>query len=77
MTGKLDPKPNCSNVTKKTWEDLNNILQANFSCNIPERYHQATINVNDYDISENELIEELSSKGFTFEKYQDGTFLIK
>lgn len=67
----LDPKPNCSDTTKQTWEDLNDLLQVRFSCNKPQRYRYATININDYDIPEDELLEELSNKGFTFEKSGD------
>lgn len=67
----LDPKPNCSDTTKRTWEDLNYLLQVNFSCSKPQSCRYAVININDYDIPEDELLEELSNKGFTFEKSGD------
>lgn len=67
----LDPKPNCSGTFKETWEDLNNLLQVNLSCDKPQRYRYAVININDYDIPEHELLKELSNKGFTFEKSGD------
>ena len=53
----LDPKPNCSDTTKRTWEDLNNLLQVNFSCSKPQSCRCAVININDYDIPEDELLE--------------------
>lgn len=67
----LDPKPNCSDTTKRTWEDLNNHLKAMFSCSQLPRNRHTMININDYDIPEDELLKELSDKGFTFEKSGD------
>lgn len=67
----LDPKPNCSGTAKQTWEDLNDLLQVCFSCSQPQRHRNTIIYLSDYDIPECELLDELSNKGFTFEKSGD------
>lgn len=68
---KLSPKPNCEKGIKNSWEHLNSLLEFKFSCTQLDRHRNATIYLSDYDIPEDELLEELSNKGFTFEKSGD------
>lgn len=57
---KLSPKPSHKKLSKG-WEDLNDLLLANF-----ENFNaqSATISLEDYAISKDEIISEATSKGY-------------
>lgn len=72
---KLDPKPTTCNPLK-TWDDLNNLLQAGFrSCKIGSQ-PSATFDLNEYDIDEAELKSELELAGYKIERIYGSYYTI-
>lgn len=63
---KLDPKPTTCNPLK-TWDDLNNLLQAGFRACKKGSQPSATFDLNEYDIDEAELKSELELAGYKIE----------
>ncbi len=60
----LDPRPeNYNALPKRTWKDLNNSLQFYFKKGHHDKPY-FIMNVNDYEMSKEEIIKEAESKGY-------------
>lgn len=72
---KLDPKPTTCDPLK-TWDDLNDLLQANFRVCKKGSQPSATFDLNSYDIDEAELKTELESAGYKIASIKDTYYTI-
>lgn len=73
--GKLDPKPTTCNPLK-TWDDLNDLLQAGFRACKKGAQPSATFDLNEYDIDEAELKSELEIAGYKIERINGSYYTI-
>lgn len=66
----LNPKP-----TKKkpllTWKDLDELLQSNFELSKKNTDPSATVNLDEYDLTFEEVKKEAESKGYKVQKLQN------
>lgn len=69
---KLDPKPTTCDPLK-TWDDLNDLLQAGFRACKKGSQPSAVFDLNEYDIDEAELKSELELAGYKIESI-DGSY---
>lgn len=72
---KLTQKPTTCNPLK-TWDDLNNLLQACFKSCKKGSQPSATFDLNEYDIDEAELKSELALSGYKIDKIQGSYYTI-
>lgn len=73
--GKLDPKPTTCNPLK-TWDDLNDLLQAGFRACKKGEQPSATFDLNAYDIDEAELKSELEQAGYKIDSIHGSYYTI-
>lgn len=66
--GKLSPKPS-RKTSFKTWKDLDEILQSNFG---PFNAKSATISLDEYTMSKEEIIVQASKQGYKVTDSNDG-----
>lgn len=72
---KLTPKPSPI-IRKKTWEDLDHLLLANFK-ESPEDLPSLTIKLSDFEMSKSEIISEATAQGYSIEDSNDGYLVFK
>lgn len=72
---KLDPKPTTCDPLK-TWDDLNNLLQACFRMCKKDSQPSATFDLNEYDIDEAELKSELELAGYKIKRILGSNYTI-
>lgn len=70
----LSPKPEKNEFTPKTWKDLDDYLQYWF--NLDTKDPSVMINPENYEMPENEIIQELESKGYKVSKMNIGGSLV-
>lgn len=70
----LSPKPTNLNALKN-WNDLDELLQANLKVQTKGKQPSATININHYEMSEDEIITEATKQGYTVTKENGPDFL--
>lgn len=73
--GKLDPKPTTCDPLK-TWDDLNNLLQACFRMCKKNSQPSASFDLNEYDIDGAELKSELELAGYKIESIHGSYYTI-
>lgn len=72
---KLDPKPTTCDPLK-TWDDLNDFLQACFKMCKKNSQPSASFDLNEYDINEAELKSELELAGYKIERILGSLYTI-
>lgn len=66
MSDKLSSIPP-NGTTKLGWEDLDNLLQANFKTDTYKDSRVATIDADNYEMSVDEIVAEAENKGYKVE----------
>lgn len=63
MADKLSPIPP-NGTRKKTWNDLNNLLQSNFKTDTYREHRTAAINSDDFEMSIDDIVQETEKQGY-------------